>query len=77
MCFRNKIPKIRKILKLSRICLSYLPGYVAKRVRGRDGHSNTIHVLIFYSVIRYGMVCKGWACQVIDGYLPKGMTVRT
>lgn len=58
ICLRNKIPKIRAILKFSGICLSYLYGYVVKWVRGRDGHSNTIHMLILYSIILYSVVCK-------------------
>lgn len=65
MCLRNKIPKVRSILKLSGICLSHLCGYVAKWVRGRDGDSQTIHMLILYSVILHSVVCKGRATQVL------------
>lgn len=77
MCLRNKIPKIRAILKLSGICLSYLYGCVAKWVRGKDGHSNTAHTLILYSVILNGVLCKGWTHQVINNYLTKGMKAGT
>lgn len=53
MCLRNKTPKIRAILKLSGICLSYLYGCVAKWVR--DDHTNTVHILILYSAILYSL----------------------
>lgn len=55
MCLRNKTPKIRAILKLSGICLSYLYGCVAKWVRDRDDHTNTVHILILYSAILYSL----------------------
>lgn len=59
MCLKNKISKVRGMLKLSGICLSDLYGYVAKWVRGRDGDSQTIHMFILYSVILLSGVCKG------------------
>lgn len=59
MRLRNKIPKVRAILKLSGICLPHLYGFVANWVRGRDGDSQTIHMLILYSVILHSVVCEG------------------
>lgn len=41
---------MRAILKLSGICFSYLYGYVAKWVRGRHDHSNTIHMPVPHSI---------------------------
>lgn len=77
MCLRNKTPEVRAILKLIGICLYHLYGYVAKWVRGRDGDSQTIHMLILYSVILHSVVCKGWASQAADSCLRKGMAAGT